>query len=116
MKHAYSTFAFVALAVLPAGNAFAAETNKIHIREAWYGEDSQTKVCKPNLASCEGKSRCEVAPKDYKCKTAAKPNDIQLNIVWDCGDYAHAAGHGAGPGTGKQTYIFTCPYVPRLNP
>lgn len=93
-----------------------AESNKIRILEAWYGEGSQTRSCTPDLKYCEGKARCVVPPKVYKCKTDAKPNDIQLNIIWDCGDNAHAAGHGAGPGTGKDTYTLTCPYVPGLNP
>ena len=99
-----------------AAHVLAAESNKIHIRETKYGDFMDGKTCVPDLSRCEGKARCEVPPKDYKCKTAAKPDDIQLNIVWDCGDAAHAAGHGAGPGTGKVTYILTCPYVPRLNP
>ena len=114
MKHAH-WLAFVALTSL-GGIAYAAESNKIHIREAWYGLNSQEKVCKPNLSSCEGKAKCLVPPKDYKCKTAAKPDEIQLNIIWDCGELAHAAGHGAGPGTGKDTYTLTCPYVKGLNP
>ncbi len=105
-----------ALVAATIGIAHAAETNRIHVREAWYGEDSQTKVCKPDVAFCEGKSRCEVPPKAYQCKTDAKPEQRQLNIIWDCGDVAHAAGHGKGPGTGKATYILTCPYVRGLNP
>jgi len=32
------------------------------------------KTCVPDLSRCEGKARCEVPPKDYKCKTAAKPD------------------------------------------
>ena len=114
MKHCL--LALVAFAMSSGGIAYAAESNKIHIREVWYGLNSQEKVCKPNLSACEGKSKCVVPPKDYKCKTDAKPNEIQLNIIWDCGDLAHAAGHGAGPGTGTQTYTLTCPYVRGLNP
>ena len=124
MRHAHrrvsglkrGLFALVALASSLGGVTYAAESNKIHIREAWYGESSQTKSCKPDLSSCEGKAKCVVPPKDYKCKTDAKPNETQLNIIWDCGENAHAAGHGAGPNTGKQTYTLTCPYIPNLNP
>lgn len=106
-----------ALAACLAGNVFAAEGNKIHIVETKYGDFLEDKTtCVPDLSRCEGKARCEVPPKEYKCKTTAKRNDIQLKIIWSCGDLDHAAGHGAGPGTGKQTYILTCPYVPRLNP
>ena len=68
------------------------------------------------MSACEGKSKCVVPPKDYKCKHDANPNETQLNIIWDCGETAHAAGHGKGPNTGKQTYTLTCPYIPNLNP
>ena len=115
----WATGVWIALVLLaPAidGSAFAAETSKIHIQETKYGDFLEGKTCEPDLSRCEGKPRCEVPPKDYKCKTTAKPDEIQLKIIWDCGGDAHAAGHGAGPGTGKQTYILTCPYIPRLNP
>ena len=115
MRNAH-LLAVVVLAASVGGVAYAAEKNKIHIREAWYGLNSQEKVCKPNLSACEGKAKCLVPPKDYQCKTDAKPEERQLNIIWDCGELAHAAGHGAGPGTGKDTYTLTCPYVRGLNP
>ena len=109
--------ALAALILCLAANALAAESSKIHIVETKYGDFLEEKTtCVPDLSRCEGKARCEVPPKDYKCRTTAKPNDIQLKIIWNCGDLDHAAGHGAGPGTGKATYILTCPYVPRLNP
>ena len=113
------TTAWMALAAMTAclgGNVLAAESNKIHVVETKYGDFFESKTCEPDLSRCEGKARCEVPPKDYKCKTAAKPDDIQLKIIWNCGELDHAAGHGAGPGTGKATYILTCPYVPKLNP
>ena len=86
------------------------------LRETKYGDFLDGKTCEPNLSRCEGTAKCVVPPKDYACKTGAKPSEIQLKIIWDCGEDAHAAGHGAGPGTGKQTYTLTCPYVPNLNP
>lgn len=130
MRHAHrgvlslnhGLFALVTLATSVSGLAYAAESNKIHIREAKWGDflsnNSEKTTCAPNLSRCEGTAKCVVPPKDYQCKTATapKPSEIQLNIVWDCGDNAYAAGHGAGPGTGKQTYTLTCPYVPNLNP
>ena len=124
MKHAHrkarwtghGLFTVVALATSLYGTAYAAETNKIHIRETKYGDFLEGKTCEPNLSRCEGAAKCVVPPRDYQCKTTAKPVEIQLKIIWDCGDNAHAAGYGAGPGTGKQTYTLTCPYIPNLNP
>ncbi|MEO8752803.1 MAG: hypothetical protein ABI624_08990 [Casimicrobiaceae bacterium] len=112
----HGLIALAALATLIGGNAYAAESNKIHIRETKYGDFLGGKTCVPDLSRCEGTAKCLVPPKDYQCKTAAKPMEIQFQVIWDCGDNAHAAGHGAGPNTGKQTYTLTCPYVPNLNP
>jgi hypothetical protein len=109
----------VVLSASSAGIVDAAETNKIHILETKWGDYASEKTtCAPDLSRCEGQGKCVVPPKDYQCKTATKPkpDEIQLNIIWDCGEFAHAAGHGAGPGTGRQTYTLTCPYIPRLNP
>lgn len=106
----------IALAASIGGNAHAAEGNKIHMLETKYGDFLDGKTCVPDLSRCEGTAKCVVPPKDYVCKSGAKPSETQLKIIWDCGDFAHAAGHGAGGVPGKNTYTLTCPYVPNLNP
>jgi len=118
MKRACSRVVLV-LAAVYFGPSLAAESSRIHIVRAEWGDYASEKTkCSPDLSRCEGQAKCTVPPKDYQCSTAVKPkpNEVQLNIIWNCGDLDHAAGHGAGPGTGKQTYILTCPYVKGLNP
>jgi hypothetical protein len=112
----HGLLALVALATYSGGNAQAAESNKIHVLETKYGDFLSDKTCVPDLSRCEGTAKCVVPPKDYACKSGAKPGEIQLKIIWDCGDFAHAAGHGAGPDSGRKTYTLTCPYIPNLNP
>lgn len=96
--------ALVAGATIVGSVSFAADNSKIRVVEAKWGDFfTENATCAPDLSRCNGQTKCVVPPKDYQCKTAVKPKpvEIQLNIVWECGDSMHAAGHGAGPGTGQ---------------
>ncbi len=89
---------------------YAAESNKIHIVETKYGDFLGNKTCAPALPRCDATAKCVVEAADSLCKSGGAPEEIQLQVIWDCGELKHAA---MAPRGKKLT--LTCPYQPGLN-
>jgi len=100
----------LAATAIVGGPALAAESNKIHVVEAKYGDFMGDKTCVPDLKRCEGTAKCVVDAADALCKSGAAAAKTRLQVIWDCGELKHA---GDAP-RGKKVTL-TCPYVPNLN-
>lgn len=90
--------------------AQAAESNKIHVVEAKYGDFMADKTCVPDLKRCEGTAKCVVEAADSLCKAGGKPDATKLQVIWDCGELKHAGDARRG-----KKVTLTCPYIPNLN-
>lgn len=99
-----------ALTFTVAPGAHAAESAKIHVVEAKYGDFLGDKTCAPDLSRCDGLAKCSVDVTDALCKSGAAPDQARLQIIWDCGELKHAGMAARG-----KKVIVTCPYQPNLN-